>query len=87
MIIEQLVNIRADKLNVSKEKKPVERAEQERSLQTKNKILSAALSEFASTGFNGVSTRVIAKRAGVNHTLISHHFGSKEALWKATAKL
>ena len=82
-----MVNIRADKLNVSKEKKPVERAEQERSLQTKNKILSAALSEFASTGFNGVSTRVIAKRAGVNHTLISHHFGSKEALWKATAKL
>jgi len=65
----------------------VERAEQERSLHTKNKILSAALSEFASTGFDGVSTRAIAKKAEVNHTLISHHFGSKEALWKATAKL
>jgi AcrR family transcriptional regulator len=65
----------------------VKRAEQERSLQTKNKILSAALSEFASTGFDGVSTRAIAKKAEVNHTLISHHFGSKEALWKATAKL
>ena len=65
----------------------MKRAEQERSLQTKNKILSAALSEFASTGFDGVSTRTIAKKAEVNHTLISHHFGSKEALWKATAKL
>ncbi|MBE0407865.1 TetR/AcrR family transcriptional regulator, partial [Psychrobacter sp. FME6] len=65
----------------------MKRAEQERSLQTKNKILSAALSEFASTGFDGVSTRAIAKKAEVNHTLISHHFGSKEALWKATAKL
>ena len=64
----------------------MKRAEQERSLQTKNKILSAALSEFASTGFDGVSTRAIAKKAEVNHTLISHHFGSKEALWKATAK-
>ena len=62
-------------------------AEQERSLQTKNKILLAALTEFASTGFDGVSTRAIAKKAEVNHTLISHHFGSKEALWKATAKL
>ncbi|WP_198337092.1 TetR/AcrR family transcriptional regulator [Psychrobacter celer] len=65
----------------------MKRAEQERSLQTKNKILLAALTEFASTGFDGVSTRAIAKKAEVNHTLISHHFGSKEALWKATAKL
>ena len=55
----------------------MKRAEHERSLQTKNKILLAALTEFASTGFDGVSTRAIAKKAEVNHTLISHHFGSK----------
>ncbi|MGO2968030.1 TetR family transcriptional regulator [Psychrobacter sp. AOP22-C1-22] len=40
----------------------MKRAEQERSLQTKNKILLAALTEFASTGFDGVSTRAIAAR-------------------------
>lgn len=62
------------------------RSEQKRSIETKCKILDAALKEFASSGFEGVSTRAIASRAGVNHTLITHHFGSKEDLWKAAAK-
>ena len=73
-------------MNIKIEKKPKKRSEQERSQLTKSKILDAALSEFASSGFEGVSTRMIAGRAGVNHTLISHHFGNKEALWKATAE-
>ncbi|MCZ6854443.1 MAG: TetR/AcrR family transcriptional regulator [Gammaproteobacteria bacterium] len=45
----------------------------------------AALTEFANLGFEGASTRGIAERADVNHTLITHHFGSKETLWKETA--
>ncbi|WP_350432466.1 TetR/AcrR family transcriptional regulator [Shewanella sp. H8] len=73
-------------MNENREKKVNKRSEQGRSQETKSKILNAALIEFASAGFEGVSTRVIAGRAGVNHTLISHHFGSKEALWKATAE-
>lgn len=73
-------------MNTKNEKQIKKRSEQERSQETKLKILEAALSEFASSGFEGVSVRVIASRAGVNHTLISHHFGSKEALWKATAE-
>ena len=68
------------------EKNTKKRSEQERSHETKLKILNIALNEFASSGFEGVSIRVIATRAGVNHTLISHHFGNKEALWKATAE-
>lgn len=63
-----------------------QRSEQQRSKETKYKILSAAIKEFSSAGFEGVSTRAIAGRAGVNHTLITHHFGSKEDLWKAAAK-
>jgi AcrR family transcriptional regulator len=62
------------------------RSEQQRAQETKAKILSAALSEFSKSGFDGVSTRAIATKAGVNHTLISHHFGSKDVLWKATAE-
>ncbi|XQW83896.1 TetR/AcrR family transcriptional regulator [Thalassotalea piscium] len=73
-------------MNISVEKKPIKRSEQGRAQETKSKILEAALTEFANAGFDGVSTRAIANKAGVNHTLISHHFGSKDALWKATAE-
>lgn len=64
---------------------PPKRSEQKRSRETKCKILNSALKEFSSAGFDGVSTRAIASRAGVNHTLITHHFGTKEDLWKAAA--
>ncbi len=73
-------------MNKTVMKKVNTRSEQQRALETKAKILSAALSEFAKSGFEGVSTRAIATKAGVNHTLISHHFGSKDELWKATAE-
>ncbi|MFT2092540.1 TetR/AcrR family transcriptional regulator [Paraglaciecola sp. 2405UD69-4] len=73
-------------MNKTVTKKANTRSLQQRAQETKAKILSAALSEFAKSGFDGVSTRSIATNAGVNHTLISHHFGSKDALWKATAE-
>ena len=38
---------------------------------------------FARHGFDGVSLRTIADEAGVNHQLITHHFGSKQDLWDA----
>jgi TetR/AcrR family transcriptional regulator len=60
------------------------RREQQRAIDSKQAIVSAALSEFADYGFEGVSTRGIAQRAGVNHRLINHYFGTKEGLWKAT---
>ena len=62
------------------------RKEQQRAADTKDAILKAALSEFAAIGFDGATARGIAEKAGVNHTLITHHFGSKEDLWKATAR-
>lgn len=73
-------------MNFTAEINPKKRSEQRRSQETRSKILKAALVEFASSGFEGVSVREIAARAGVNHTLISHHFGGKEALWKAIAE-
>ena len=65
--------------------RPKPRKEQQRAADTKSAILKAALAEFATKGFDGATTRGIADKANVNHTLITHHFGSKEALWKATA--
>lgn len=59
---------------------------QRRSLRTRSTIIDAALVEFAHCGYAGATTRGIAVRAGVNHTLITHHFGNKDALWRATAE-
>ncbi|MFC7219266.1 TetR/AcrR family transcriptional regulator [Streptomyces polyrhachis] len=48
--------------------------------QTKERILDAALEEFATKGYSGARTAGIAKRAGVNQQLISYYFGGKEGL-------
>lgn len=58
------------------EKKPLART----------RILETALTEFATKGFDGVSTTEIAKLAGVTQPLIHYHFKSKLALWQATVE-
>jgi len=50
---------------------------------SRERILNAALEEFAANGFAGARVEAIAKRAGLNKQLISHHFGGKEALYRA----
>src|SRR5262245_23936843 len=49
----------------------------------RDRILAAALVEFARLGFDGASTRSIAARAGVNQGLITYYFGGKDPLWRA----
>jgi AcrR family transcriptional regulator len=61
------------------------RARQPRAGATRERIERAALEAFAQAGFDGASTREIAARAGVTQQLITYHFGSKLALWKAVA--
>jgi AcrR family transcriptional regulator len=46
-------------------------------------ILKAAEDIFAENGYNGTTTREIAKKAGVNIANIHYHWGSKEELWHA----
>ena len=50
---------------------------------SRERILDAALEEFAANGFAGARVEAIAQRAGLNKQLISHHFGGKRALYRA----
>lgn len=52
---------------------------------TREKIVKAALMAMSETGFDAVSTRAIAKRANVSQGLLTYHFTSKDALWRAAA--
>jgi len=49
--------------------------------QTKDKILAAALDEFATKGFAGTRVDQIARAAGVNKAMIYYHFTGKEDLF------
>jgi AcrR family transcriptional regulator len=43
-------------------------------------LIRAAIDVVAEEGLDAFSYRKVAQRAGVNNTLISHHFGSKDQL-------
>lgn len=49
----------------------------------KSKIMEVSLKLFAEKGFEGTSTRDIAKASGLNISLISYYFGGKEGLYKS----
>jgi len=59
---------------MQKEKEPVT---------TQEKILIAARKLFVEHGFTGTSVGKIAAEAGINHSLVFHHFGNKQKLWLA----
>lgn len=67
-------------------KAPKKRREQQRAVDTRLAILKAALPEFAEKGFDGASTRNIGDRANLHHPLITYHFRTKDALWRAVAE-
>jgi AcrR family transcriptional regulator len=51
---------------------------------TEQRILDAAEALFAQHGFAATSLRMITTQAGVNLAAVHYHFGSKEALLRAT---
>ena len=75
---------RKSKPPAGKSKAPARRPQQ-RSLDTRDRLVEAALQVFASHGFEGATTREIARRAGVALAALPYHFSTKEALWKAAA--
>ncbi len=50
---------------------------------TKCEIMRVATQLFCELGYERVSLRNISEKAGVSHSLIRHHFGSKEKIWYA----
>ena len=61
------------------------RRTQRRTLETRDRLVEAALFLFAERGFEGTTTREIAKRASVALAALPYHFETKDALWRAAA--
>jgi len=57
-----------------------------RGVDTRQRLIEAALEVFGEHGFNGASTRMLADRADANLAAIPYHFGSKEGLYRAAAE-
>ncbi|UCE03553.1 MAG: TetR/AcrR family transcriptional regulator [Candidatus Latescibacterota bacterium] len=55
----------------------------ESSGESERRLLEAAEAVFAERGYHAASTTEIAKRAGLNKTLIHYYFRSKEGLYRA----
>jgi AcrR family transcriptional regulator len=53
---------------------------------TRDRILSAALKEFAAKGFAGARVDAIARRANINKRMLYHYFGNKEKLFRAVLR-
>lgn len=53
---------------------------------SRERLLDAALTEFAEHGFAGARVDAIARRSGLNKQLISHHFGGKRGLYDAVMR-
>ncbi|WP_286300899.1 TetR/AcrR family transcriptional regulator [Vibrio apostichopi] len=51
--------------------------------ETRFQIMAVAADMFCDAGYERVSLRNISEKAGVSHSLIRHHFGSKEKIWHA----
>jgi AcrR family transcriptional regulator len=51
-------------------------------VRTRERILSAALKEFAAKGFAGARVDAIARRAAINKRMLYHYFGDKEHLFR-----
>jgi AcrR family transcriptional regulator len=51
---------------------------------TRDKIAAAAVELVAELGWDAVTTRAVARRAGVNPALVHYHYGSMEALLRDT---
>jgi TetR/AcrR family transcriptional regulator, regulator of cefoperazone and chloramphenicol sensitivity len=69
-----------------KESSQTRRARRDRGADTRTQLIEAALDVFGRLGYEGASTREIAKAAGANLAAIVYHFGGKEGLHLAVAE-
>ena len=62
------------------------RSQAERSETTRSALLDAARDLFAQQGFAATGREQIAERAGVTRGALYHHFGSKQAIFRAVVE-
>src|SRR5208283_3726401 len=67
--------------------KPDPRVAERNPERTRERILSAALKEFAANGFAGARVDAIARRAAINKRMLYHYFGNKEHLFREVLRL
>ncbi|MEV1067124.1 TetR/AcrR family transcriptional regulator [Streptomyces sp. NPDC050263] len=58
-----------------------------KSAEVRRRILEACVDAFGETGFYGATMKDVAKRAGISHTGLLHHFARKEDLLIAVLEL
>lgn len=63
-----------------------QRSRAQRREATAEKILRAAQDEFGERGVDGATIRGIARRAGVDPSLVLQHYGSKQALFSLAVR-
>jgi len=63
-----------------------ERPAQQRRVATEQKLIKAAIALFSKRGYDGSTTKDIAKKSGVNESLIIRYFGGKEGLFLETIR-
>jgi TetR/AcrR family transcriptional regulator len=59
---------------------------QPRAEETRARILQKARDAFAELGFDGANIRDIAREAGVTHSMVTYHFGTKDRLWREAVR-
>jgi TetR/AcrR family transcriptional regulator len=64
-------------------KKPPRKRLRRTAALSKEKILKAAIAEFALKGLDGARVDEVARRSGINKTLLYHHIGNKDRLFTA----
>ncbi len=62
---------------------PKDRGRHPRGEESRQRLIEAALDVFGRLGFEGASTRLLAKKAKVNLAAIPYYFGGKEGLYRA----
>jgi TetR/AcrR family transcriptional regulator len=71
---------------MAKLSKPVSDVRTRNPGRTRERILSAALREFAAHGFAGARVDVIARRAAINKRMLYHYFVGKKELFRAVLR-
>ena len=84
----KLRQAKGDRAKTTSRKGPSQtrRARRDRGADTRSQLIEAALDTFGRRGYEGASTREIAKAAGANLAAIVYHFGGKEGLHIAVAE-